>query len=140
MSDLNTVIRTVTELDQVRLFSLLRRQFGAAPSPLSEALTDVVDNADVVTPQEVGADIVTMGSRLAIVDGASGMRRELTLAYPEDVDVAAGCISILSPIGTALLGLRVGDEAQWRGADGKSASARVDAIVFQPEASGDFTG
>ena len=132
--------RTITDLDHVRIFNLLRRQAadGNAPAHADE-LAELIDNADQVRPQQIAADIVTMYSRLR-VSGADGSDpRSLTLCYPADADAARGMISVLSPLGTALLGLRVGDTARWRGADGKSAELIVQAIEFQPDASGDYT-
>ena len=63
----------------------------------------------------------------------------MTLVYPPDADAAQGMISVLSPIGTSLLGLSVGDVARWQGLDGKPGALEVRAIEFQPEASGDYT-
>ena len=130
--------RTITDLDQVRITNSLRRQFGDRPTPAAEALADVVDSADVLSPREIGADIVTMGTRLRLAE-AGGAERVIELSYPEEADLAAGKLSVLSPIGTALLGRRVGERAEWQGADGKPAHATVQAIEFQPEASGDYT-
>ncbi len=138
--------RTVTELDHVRISNLAQRQRG--PSNLE----DVIDAADLVPSREVDADVVTMNSRVVIADaqgasvgggggggGGEGERRTLTLCYPERADAAAGFVSVLSPIGAALLGLRVGDTARWTTPDGRTESARVLEIAFQPEASGDYT-
>jgi len=128
--------RTITDLDHVRIYNLLRRQ-GA--SVQAEALAELIDAADQVPPQQIAGDIVTMDSRLRVSDADGGHERSLTLCYPADADVAQGRISVLSPLGTALLGLRVGERARWRGADGKPGELRLLAIEFQPEASGDYT-
>lgn len=130
--------RTITDLDQVRISNGLRRQFGDRPTPAAEALADVVDSADVLRPQEIGADVVTMGTRLRLLE-AGGAARVVELSYPEGADLAAGKLSVLSPMGTALLGRRVGDRAEWQGADAQPAHATIEAIEFQPEASGDYT-
>lgn len=128
--------RTITDLDHVRIFNLLRRQGASAQA---EALAELIDAADQVPPQQIAGDIVTMYSRLRVSDADGGHERSLTLCYPADADVAQGRISVLSPLGTALLGLRVGERARWRGADGKPGELRLLAIEFQPEASGDYT-
>lgn len=132
--------RTITELDHVRIFNMLRRRAtpGAATAQAGE-LSELIDAAELVRPQEIGADIVTMYSKLRVVDPATGDERSITLCYPEDADAAQGMISVLSPVGTSLLGLRVGESARWQGADGKPAELSVRAIEFQPEASGDYT-
>jgi len=74
-------------------------------------------------------------------DSAQRLSTELdfTLCYPKDADAGLGFISVLSPVGSALLGRRVGDAARWQLPQGGARSARVAAILFQPEASGDYT-
>lgn len=131
--------RVMTELDHVRIYNLLTRQFGSATAPQAEELGDIIDNADLVRAQEIAPDIVTMYTKLRIADAGGANERSITLCYPPDADAVQGLISVLSPIGTSLLGLRVGEVARWRGADGKESSVEVRAIEFQPEASGDYT-
>ena len=126
----------LTELDHVRLANLLRRE-GVPPH--AAGLPALIDDAELVRPQEIGADVVTMHSRLRVADPAGGAERVLTLCYPAEADAAQGRISVLSPLGTSLLGLRVGETARWRGADGKDTALQLRAIEFQPEASGDYT-
>ena len=126
--------RTLTELDHVRLSRLLQRQSEHRPT-----LADVLDGAEVVPSRAVEADVVTMYSQAQVLDAATGGRSTLTLCYPQDADPAAGCVSVLSPAGRALLGLRVGDVAQWSTPDGGTQSVRIVALPFQPEASGDYT-
>ncbi|HOB65925.1 nucleoside diphosphate kinase regulator [Ottowia sp.] len=132
--------RTITDLDHVRIFNLLRRQAAAgAASDHASVLAEVIDAADQVRPQEIAGDVVTMYSKLRVADPAGGDERSVTLVYPPDADAAQGMISVLSPLGTALLGVRVGEVAHWQGADGKPGALTVLAIEFQPEASGDYT-
>lgn len=134
--------RTLTELDHVRITLLLQR---AARAPLDAAplpgtpLRDVLEQADLVPSREVPADIVTMYSRVTVEDTRDGQRRTLTLCYPEDADAAGGFVSVLSPIGAALLGRRVGELATPASPTGDAAPLRLVEILFQPEASGDFT-
>ncbi len=128
--------RTITDLDPIRLYKLLQRQgVTAADSSLAE----LIDAAEIVTPQTVAPDVITMLTRVRVVDPAAGPERSLTLCYPPEADAGKGFISVLSPLGTSLLGLRVGQTAQWRGADGRPAQVLVRAIEFQPEANGDYT-
>ena len=126
--------RTLTELDHVRLEALLRRHPGSGA-----ALADCLDAADLVPSREIGPDVVTMYSQLLLADPADGSRRQLTLAYPDDADPERGFISVLSPLGSALLGLRVGDVARWRTPAGDERALEIVALLFQPEASGDYT-
>ncbi|MDO5290351.1 MAG: GreA/GreB family elongation factor, partial [Pseudomonadota bacterium] len=100
---------------------------------------DSTDNADQVRSQDIAADIVTMHTQLRVSDTADGQERCITLCYPSEADAARGMISVLSPLGTALLGLRVGDLARWHGADGQTVEWHIRAIDYQPEARGDYT-
>lgn len=123
--------RTLTDLDHARLSKL---QGPLAPP----ALEDLLDATDVVSPREVAPNVVTMYTQVAIVDANTGQRQKLTLCYPADAEPAAGFVSVLSPVGLGLIGTRVGTLARWRTPDGKEAAARVEQILFQPEASGDY--
>ena len=130
-------LRTMTELDYVRISKLLGRQSDA--SGKLPSLNAVLDMADLVPSREVAPDVVTMYSRV-LVGGADGSQaRELTLCYPADANVDAGHVSVLSPIGAALLGLSPGGTACWTTPHGQAESLQVLAIQFQPEASGDYT-
>jgi len=128
--------RTLTELDHVRLTNLIHRTPEATPP---KALEDLLDNADLVPVREASPDLVTMYSQVEIADPANGERHKITLCYPADADPAKGFISVLSPVGVALLGQRVGAVARWTLPNGVQAAAEVIAILFQPEATGDFT-
>ena len=134
MSSLQTEFRTVTELDHVRIYNLVRRQSGM----VSGDITEVIDNADLVRSQEVPPNVVTMYSQVLVADVHSGEQRTLTLCYPTDADPAEGRISVLSPVGASLLGLPVGAIASWTAPDGTRVAAQVQDILFQPEASGDY--
>ncbi|MGJ7519723.1 GreA/GreB family elongation factor [Variovorax sp. LT1P1] len=123
--------RTLTELDHARLAKY-------ADGLPASAIQNVLDNAELVAPSEIGGDVVTMRSRVQVVEPAGErQRRTLTLSYPSDADPATGCISVLSPVGTALLGLRVGDVANWVAPDGTGGQLQIAAIAYQPEASGE---
>lgn len=128
---LSPLERQLTELDHVRLSRL---DTPAAPGGLS----DVLANADLVPSREIGPDVVTMHSQVEVRLLRSGQRRKLTLCYPADADPAAGWVSVFSPMGAALLGLRVGEIACWETPGGEPVQAELQALLFQPEASGDY--
>jgi regulator of nucleoside diphosphate kinase len=131
--------RTLTELDHARLRRLLPRG-GAAPRETDlAALHAAIDNAEVVPSRAVSPDIVTMYSRVQLAEPATGRRHVLTLCYPSDAEPSEGFVSVLSPVGASLLGLRVGALARWRAPGGEEVQAEVLALLFQPEDSGDFT-
>ena len=127
--------RTLTDLDHVRLAKLLGAERFPEASPLGAAL----DTAQLVPPWKVGRHVITMGSQVLLTD--LDMRRTwtLTLSYPEDANVGDGCVSVLSPVGASLIGLRAGDTARWETPRGDLGSAIVLAVTFQPEASGLYT-
>lgn len=129
--------RVLTDIDHQRLFDLVERQgtaAGADTHQAIDALMDVLDFADLVPSQAVPGHIVTMRSRVVLMGQAHGSTRRLTLSYPHD-DVSGG-LSVLTPLGTALLGTRVGQQVNWTGLDGATHRAVVAAIQYQPEAAG----
>ena len=128
--------RVLTELDHVRLATLsLRNSRGRLP----EGLDAVLDDARVVPSQKVASDVVTMYSQVLLHFVNDGVKRKLTLCYPQDAEPQFGFVSVLSPIGLSLLGQQVGATVRWVSPDGSERMAEVDAILFQPEASGDYT-
>jgi regulator of nucleoside diphosphate kinase len=126
------VERLLTELDFARLNKLRGDQ-------LPPELADTLDALDIVSSREVPADVVTMYSQVVIEDLASGKRQKLTLCYPADAEPHLGFISVLSPVGAALIGQRVGAVARWHTPNGDACTAHIVELLFQPEASGDYT-
>lgn len=134
-----TLERTLTELDHVRLLNLLRRDARGNGFPAQrQAIDDMLDAAVLVPSREVMPDVVTMYSRVLLQDPQTGQRSTLTLCYPADAEPALGFVSVLSPVGGALLGLRVGSTARWSTPTGERKAAEILAILFQPESSGDY--
>lgn len=136
-----TLERTLTELDHARLMNLLRRDARArgdgSPQQV-RAIEDVLDASALVPSREVTPDVVTMYSQVLLQDTQTGQRNTLTLCYPADAEPAVGFVSVLSPVGSALLGLRVGSIARWSTPAGDEKAAEILAILFQPESSGDY--
>ncbi|HEX6020006.1 MAG TPA: GreA/GreB family elongation factor [Burkholderiaceae bacterium] len=131
--------RTLTELDLVRIKNLIRRDLRERlPAALTQQIEVALDSSAVVPAREVPPDVVTMYSQVMLLDRANSERTKVALCYPADAEPAAGFISVLSPLGLSLLGLRVGDVARWRTPAGERA-AEVLEILFQPEASGDYS-
>lgn len=124
--------RLFTELDHSRLSHL-------RGNPLPPELAEALDSLDLVPSREVPPDVVTMYSQLILEDLASGKRQKLTLCYPADAEPHLGFISVLSPVGASLLGQRVGAVVRWRTPNGDACEAEVASLLFQPEASGDYT-
>lgn len=135
--EITPVERTLTELDHVRLLNLLRRRARGDGSAPRRAIEDVLEAPTLVPARAVAPDVVTMRSQVLLQDLQTGDCSTLTLSYPEQADPAAGRVSVLSPVGSAVLGLRQGDVARWSGPSGREMAAEVLAILFQPESSGD---
>lgn len=130
--------RTLTELDHVRLLNLLRRDApGVGLHPRYHVIEEMLDASVLMKSRDVPADVVTMSSRVLLQDSRTGRQHALTLCYPPDAEPAVGFVSVLSPIGSALLGLRVGDTARWFTPSGEESAAEVLAILYQPESNGD---
>ena len=100
-------------------------------------LIDELNRAHVVAPEEIPGDVVTMNSRVRLADLDQGATHEYTLVYPQDADYPAGKLSIVAPIGAALIGYRVGDVVEWEVPAGRRR-LRIEEILFQPEAAGRF--
>ena len=131
--------RTLTELDHVRLLNLLRRDTRGDGFPAQRrAMMDLLDTSTLVPSREVAPDIVTMYSQVLLQDLQTGQQQTLTLCYPADAQPAGGFVSVLSPVGCALLGLTVGSIARWLNPTGEAKAAEIMAIHFQPESSGDY--
>jgi regulator of nucleoside diphosphate kinase len=77
-----------------------------------------------------------MNSRVVFEDKTTGKTTEVTIVFPQDADVQHGKVSVLAPVGTALLGLAQGDSIVWPFPDGSSRCLRVVEVTFQPEAEG----
>ncbi len=123
----------LSNTDHERLLSLV----DLHDTPAAERLSAELARAVVVEQHDVPADIVTMNSQVVYEDVETFTRRKVSLVYPKDADAAAGRISVLAPIGSALLGLRVGQAISWP-VPGGTKRIRVVEVHYQPEACGDF--
>jgi regulator of nucleoside diphosphate kinase len=124
----------LSRFDHARLTRLLEK-VGAQPD--LDALRDELERAEVVAPEAVPRDLVTMNSTVRFRDEASGEESEVTLVFPGHADAESRRISVLAPVGSALLGLSVGDSIDWPVPSGRTRRLRVVAVTYQPEAAGD---
>lgn len=102
------------------------------------ALETELKRAEVVEPDQVPPNVVTMNSTVRFTITESGEEFRLTLVYPKDALGEPDRISILAPVGSALLGLAVGDEIEWPRPGGGVSTVRVVEVVYQPERSGEL--
>ncbi len=128
----------VTSDDRKRLQALLSRPTEAMDRDDVSGLVSEVQRAVVVPASEIPPDVITMNTRARLLDLDQRTTLDYTVVYPEDADFAAGRISVVAPIGAAMLGYRVGDEIEWVVPSGPRR-LRVEAILYQPEAAGDFS-
>lgn len=131
----NTPAIIVTRLDLQRLERLLDSLEDVGPT--AEALERELARAQVVGHDEVPAGVVTMNSRVHCREEGSGKDWHLTLVFP-DAAGGEGCVSILAPVGCALLGLTVGQQIDWPGPAGKPLKLKLLAVEYQPEAAGAY--
>lgn len=110
--------------------ALLLRQWGQAQG--HDDIVDLLDEAQIVPSDELPADAVSLGASVELEDVANGHRHTLTPCAPELSAPALGRISVLSPAGLALMGLRVGDTARWHNPSGADGAARIVAVHPPP--------
>ncbi|MDY0041140.1 MAG: nucleoside diphosphate kinase regulator [Desulforhabdus sp.] len=130
----------VTEFDFKRLdklIEMLEDKPGGLDDKYLQVLDEELRRAKVVAPTSIPADIITMNSRVRLTDLESGKDVVYQLVFPGDADAGQNKISILAPIGTALIGFRVGDTVEWEAPAGVKRM-KIEEILYQPEAAGDF--
>ncbi len=118
----------LTQDDLERLSRLLDAQGGRFAK-----LEGELARAAIVSREEIPRDVVTMNSRVVFENETTGERREVTLVYPGEADIDAGKISVLVPVGTALLGMQVGQSIDWQLPSGEQHRYRVIEVPYQPE-------
>ena len=127
----------LSSLDVARIEALLA-VLPARAFPGKAELQAELDRADVMDPQDIPPQVVTMNSTVRFSMVETGKEFCLPLVYHRDMDGSADKLSIFAPVGSALLGLSVGDELAWPGPGGKSMTVQVKDIVYQPESAGEL--
>ncbi|MBJ3815847.1 nucleoside diphosphate kinase regulator [Shimwellia pseudoproteus] len=127
----------INELDAERLDQLLE-QPQYAKAPVADALNAELDRAQMCSPESMPADVVTMNSQVKFRDLSSGEERIRTLVYPANLTDSEQQLSVMAPVGAALLGLRVGSTIHWSLPNGNQTNLEVLALLYQPEAAGDY--
>lgn len=136
-SQTRTIVLTSADLERLRELIRNSRTTGVEDYENLNALNRELDDAVVVAPDEIPADVVTMNSTVRVRINGGKRTASFTIVYPQHADMDEGRISVLAPIGTALLGYRVGDEVEWNVPAGRRRY-RIEKIDYQPEASGSF--
>jgi regulator of nucleoside diphosphate kinase len=119
----------VSRSDLNRLRPLVEQHAGGVDGVAAERLEAELDRAVVVEDGPVAPDVVAMESRVTFEDEGTGTAREVVLVYPGSADASAGRVSVLAPVGAALLGLRTGDRIDWPLPDGRTARIRILSVA-----------
>src|SRR4051812_7185635 len=118
----------------------IRQSLPTLGNPIERYLRDLegeLAQSALVSPKSVDADTVTMNSKLYLRDLDAGTAQVVTLVYDDDADPFGEKLSVLTDLGASLLGSRVGDVVEWKTRRGRRR-VRVERILFQPEAAGEF--
>ncbi len=112
------------ETDAERLSALALQMEPSAPFAAGLLLAEI-DRAEIQPDALVAADVVRMHSTVAFIDEAHGKRRTVLLVFPNEADIAAGKISVVTPVGAGLIGLTAGDEIQWPNREGRERALKI---------------
>ena len=134
---MNTII--LSKLDFSRIHKCIHdaRQMNTIGANEAENLMKELNSAKVVEPEEIPHDVVTMNSIVKISFLNTNKTLQFQIVYPDQANFRENRISILSPVATALIGYKVSDEIEWIVPSGLT-KLRIDGIIYQPEAAGDF--
>ncbi len=127
----------ISSLDAERIESLLDSLPDSA-FPGRDDLAAELARADIVDPQDIPPTVVTMNSTVRFQIESSPKEFLMTLVYPKDVDASGNTISILAPVGSALLGLSIGDAIEWPKPGGGVLRVNIVEISYQPERAGEY--
>jgi len=127
----------INELDAERIDRLLE-QPAFASLPIASALNDELDRAQMCAPHDMPANVVTMNSQVKFRDLTTGEVRTRTLVYPAQMTDSSTQLSVMAPVGAALIGLRTGDTIHWELPGGTATHLEVLELIWQPEAAGEY--
>lgn len=131
---MNEDVILITERDLLRVKHILSFQCSTE----FENLEIELDRAKIIASSDVPLDLVTMNSKVRFLNMQEDKEMTLTIVYPTEAKFSEGKISILASLGSALLGLRVGQEINWKFPDGKTRTLKILQVIYQPEANGDW--
>ncbi len=129
----------LNRLDYLRIKKCISdaKQFKSISASEEETLLKELNSAKIVEPQEIPDNVVTMNSIVRISFLNTNKQVEFQIVYPNQANLKDNKISIFSPIATALIGYKIKDEIEWIVPAGLT-KIRIDKIIYQPEASGNF--
>ncbi|WP_028835533.1 MULTISPECIES: nucleoside diphosphate kinase regulator [unclassified Pseudoalteromonas] len=127
----------ISSLDADRLYALME-SLPANSFAGEKELEAELGRANIVEPHEVPSNVVTMNSTVNFVVESTGEEFTLTLVYPKNIDSSGNKISILAPVGSALLGLSQGDQIEWPKPGGGLITVTIKEVTYQPERAGEL--
>jgi len=129
----------VTEFDKTRLEEVIAvaEELGLQARKDLESLSEELDRAEVVSSKDIPPDVVTMNSKVVLRDLDTSEEMTFVLVFPRDANIKKGTISVLAPVGTAILGYAAGDVVEWAVPSGVRR-IRIEDVLYQPEAAGDY--
>lgn len=128
---------TQHDLDRLEELITVARKADTLDMDYLDQLDEALLAKTSIGSRAVPPDVITMNSRVRLGDPLTGQSQVYTLVFPADADAAAGRVSVLAPLGTAMLGAARGQTIEWI-AGGSTRRLRVEEILYQPEAAGDF--
>ena len=126
----------ISEQDLHRLETMLEHQ--TVLTPTMKHLEDELARAEVVEPQNVPTDVVSMNAKVLITIAPATESTEITLVYPHDFKGEKGQVNIIAPIGAAILGLSEGQDIEWPQPDGHMMKVKIEKVLYQPEREGNY--
>ncbi|MBJ9986848.1 nucleoside diphosphate kinase regulator [Acinetobacter sp. S40] len=126
----------ISSQDLHRLETMLEHQ--NTETATMQHLENELARADVVDPDQVPANVVSMNSRVSITIAPSTQSVEVTLVYPHDFTGDKSQVNILAPIGAAILGLTEGQTIEWPQPDGQLMKIKIEKVIYQPEREGKY--
>ena len=134
---MNKIIITRNDFSRIQKSIDYAKSMNSIRKNEVENLINELHSAVIVEPHEVPGDVVTMNSSVKIRFPGSNKSMQFQIVYPGDANIRENKISIFSPVATALIGYKAGDEIDWIVPSGLT-KIRIEEIVYQPEAAGDF--
>jgi regulator of nucleoside diphosphate kinase len=128
----------LTAADMERLRAVIQAFRGGddRDRPYLAALAAELERSVIMPSDEVPPDVITMNSRVRLRDGRQTWT--MTLVFPENADPEDGRVSVMAPLGAAILGCRVGQRVSFRVPNGQTRSCEILSILYQPEAAGEL--
>jgi regulator of nucleoside diphosphate kinase len=129
----------ITEKDKERLQKIINeaKEFHSGSEIYLKNLEQELNRAKLIASDKIPHNVVTMNSKVVLKDLDTGEKMVYTLVYPTEANLTENKISVLAPVGTAIIGLREKDAIDWKIPDGL-VRLEVEKILYQPEAAGDF--